>query len=121
MVDVDAVVLNPQPFECLCDGRAMDCQRRAPHRAACVCGGLVCRKCAQAAVSLPDAAPCGLCGRVVGPFDALPPSDPGVLLALASRLEPADGHGAGYVLLRVDPPHASIAETRAHHRVPCCP
>ncbi len=83
---------DPVPFECPCGSCECDCQKRAPVRAACDCKGLLCRKCAGVAASLPDPAPCGLCGEgraaSVGPVEEKDFAvDRGVLLALAGRLE----------------------------------
>ncbi len=81
---------DPVPFECPCGSCEYDCQKRAPVRSACTCRRLLCRKCAGVAASLPDPAPCGLCGAAsVGPFEEKAFAvDRGVLLALASRLAP---------------------------------
>ena len=59
-------------------------------RAACACKRLLCRKCAGVAATLPDPAPCGLCGaEAVGPFDAGDfKLDRGLLATLIERLPP---------------------------------
>jgi hypothetical protein len=76
-------------FACPCCACEYDCQKRAPVRSACACKHLLCRKCAGVVSSLPNPAPCGLCGTgAVGPFEATDfQKDPGVLLALMGRLQ----------------------------------
>jgi hypothetical protein len=44
-------------------GAEFDIKGRQPVTAACVCGNLTCKKCAEVAASLPSPSPCGLCGR----------------------------------------------------------
>ncbi len=83
---------DPVAWECPCGGCEYDCQKRAPVRAACTCKRLLCRKCAGVVASLPDAAPCDLCGAAaVGPFEASDfQRDVGVVQALLSRLQQAE-------------------------------
>ncbi len=90
-------LLDPGAFECPCGPCEYDCQKRAPVRSACACKRLLCRKCAGVAASLPDPAPCGLCGaEAVGPFEAGEfVLDAGVLLALMGRLEAREPYVGG--------------------------
>lgn len=76
----------PEALECPCDGGKYDCGKRTPMRTACKCKRLLCRKCAGVLASLPDPAPCGLCGeKAVGPHDMSAfDRDTGVVAALLS-------------------------------------
>ncbi len=77
-------------FRCMYSGCVYDCQRRAPMRVPCVCGRLVCRKCAGIVGSGPDG--CALCGAVDVSYTAAECKvDMGILLALSSSTctEPA--------------------------------
>lgn len=79
----------PQAFTCPASGCALDCQQHPPVRLPCSCRRLVCRKCAGALAAKPPGGPCALCSApCTDPFTPHDcPPDPGVLLALAGRLE----------------------------------
>jgi hypothetical protein len=79
----------PCSFSCPCDSADYDCGKRTAVRTPCVCGRLMCRKCAGVVSSMPEAGPCGLCGREsVGPFEARDfRRDLGVAAALLAKMQ----------------------------------